>query len=116
MNDKTENPIVPSKASSVIYFSFLVLTSSAIMWVFICIAIKLKSVPQKQLPNSLLYSLTFVFYPMFVHHIAGKCLKTIPLGKYTYQIGIIMIIVLFLFWAIFVGMLEFTFIPGILFK
>lgn len=116
MDNRTENTSAPNKIVNIIYFSFIVLFSGLIMWVFICISTKLNSIPRKQLPESLLYPVSFIFYPMFMHHIAGRCLKTIPLGKYTNQIGILIIFLLLLFLIMFIGTLDFTFIPGILLK
>ena len=111
-----DNKIEPSKMSNIIAFSLVVLTSTLIMWIFVCIAAELHTIPRKQLPESLLYPLSFIFYPMFFYSIVGRCLKTMPLGKYTEKLGIFIIILLVLFSTIYIGILDFTFIPGILLK
>lgn len=117
MDNKTEVTSSPSISGSILYFSFVVLASSFILWIFVCLLIKLDSIPMKQLPESLLYPIyAFIFIPAFLNNIAGRCLKSIPMGKYTKSIGIFLILIIAYLLISYVGTLEITFIKGALLK
>ncbi|MDF2520544.1 MAG: hypothetical protein K0R84_1172 [Clostridia bacterium] len=113
MEDKTQTDSVPSKFGSIVYFSYVVLVSSFILWIFICITMKLDDIPIKQFPESMLYPIMIgIIVPGFLNHVAGKCLKSIPLGKYTKIIGMLLIFVITILLVIYVGLFDITFVKG----
>jgi hypothetical protein len=112
MDNKTENNSAASKVISAVYFVFVVLFSSLILWVLSSMSVSLNAIPKNQLPESLLYPSTFILYPLFLRHIVARCLKTIPLSTYGVSVGVVLILLITILLVSLIGIFDFTLIPG----
>jgi hypothetical protein len=99
-----------------LYFIFIVFISSIYTWIFTGVSLMLSNIPRSNMPAALLGPLATLLNMLFLSHIVGKCLKAIPLGKYTRGIGIILVLLISIVLIYFVGIFEVSFIKGYLFK